>query len=451
VQATSLVAGVDAKQHNSIELLSTDGRTSMDSLLLLLERAAEEVRFLLDPGHNMVAHAIVLFTLFTMTLFRYQSTSSGASNKRVEFPDEVGIKVPPPNTTQWLHHCIEVETSFKYHERSRDDHQAALDAILADTRNNVNKSADVHVAVSVLDEHEAFDFDSVHHLPLPIEVEHFPLVLMMVYKIGANKCFAKVKVDLTEYDGVAALHAAFNMLEYLETGCCSPYPFKGTNAPLPEHQFENFEKQLSRIYWGKIWVRLSSAYWLGLWRRSPLMGSLEPLHSVRPALRYTEVSVSFKSLMSKIDQAKELLGIPFYAVTVNYSPSIALSICPSLDEVKDKKKRTDCITFPPVGTGPPPPMNAAHIEAIFNTIFLNNYGKHEAPKISGKVVGYTWDWSGFLTMFPPFFMVIQIQDKLFFSMSGPPSDMETLLASGIFDDVGKSKEFRHRSFYVRGE
>jgi len=52
---------------------------------------------------------------------------------------------------------------------------------------------------------------------------------------------------------------------------------------------------------------------------------------------------------------------------------------------------------------------------------------------------------------PSFFMVIQIQDKLFFSMSGPPSDMETLLESGIFDDVGKSKEFRHCSFYVRGE
>ena len=357
----------------------------------------------------------------------------------------------PQNIKQWLHHCVEVESAFKYYEKSQEDHAAALSTILQDPKNKVCKKEDAEVVVTTLDDDAAFDFDSVHHMPLPIQVERFPLVLMMMYKRNESKCFARIKVDLTHFDGVTALHMAFNMLEYLETGSFSPYPFTGSNPALPKHQLDNFNKQLSRMSWEKFRKRLSPTSWFGTWPlQIPFLTSTaEP---ERTYLRFTEVSGSFKTVMAKIDQAKKLLDLPFYAATVNYTPSITCSLCRSLEEVMDKQKRVDNITFPPVGTGPPPPMDADHTAALFNTLFFNNYGKHEAPRISGKITGHAWDWSGLdsETDFPPVFIVAQIQGKLFLSLSASPRHFDILSKSGILDDIGEHTPFRHRSFYVRG-
>ena len=350
------------------------------------------------------------------------------------------------NAGQWLQHTVEVETKFKYHEKTQADHQASLKAILDDPNNNVNRKEDLHVVVTLLGDNEAFDFDSIHHLELPLDVERFPLVVMMIYKKNEDKCFAKIKADLTMYDGVTSLHTVFNMLEHLEYGTCSPFPHTGKNPMPTESQYQNFTKQLSRMYWAKIRAKLSLGYWLGRWQRSPFMGNLESRLSDRPGLRFTEVTVPFKTIMNKIEQTKELLDIPFYSITVNYSPSIGLAFCPNLET--DKAKIADSITFPPVGTGCPPPMDANQVAALFNTIFVNNYGKHEAPRISGKVVGLTWDWVGMMKSFPPFFFIAQVQGKLFFTMSAAPADFELIAKSGIFDDVGKSTPFRHREAYV---
>mmetsp|Transcript_18585 Transcript_18585/g.46029 ORF Transcript_18585/g.46029 Transcript_18585/m.46029 type:complete len:254 (+) Transcript_18585:146-907(+) len=228
---------------------------------------------------------------------------------------------PQNNVAQWLHHIVEVEESskFKYHQVPTENYGEAIKAIVKDPKNNMNSERDIKIVVTELEDHEPFDFDSVHHRPLPVEVEFYPVVIMMTYKkTGENsKCFAEVKVDLTKYDGVTALHCVFNVLEYLETGECSPYPFTSRQEPLPENQFENFQKQLDRVAKGKRDAKFSLSYWLGRWTRTPFMGTLEASLPNRPARRFTEVTISYKELMQKIDQAKTLLNIPFYALTVN--------------------------------------------------------------------------------------------------------------------------------------
>jgi hypothetical protein len=379
-------------------------------------------------------------------------TMDGRTGQELSSAPSVPDELKPVTVTQWLHHVVEVETTFKYHELADAKYDEAIQTIVQDSKNSMNAEGDIKIVVSVLNEDEPFDFDSVHHRPLPVEVENYPVVIMMTYKKNVNKIFAEVKTDLTKYDGVTALHCMFNVLEYLETGTCSPYPFTSRQEPLPENQFQNFEKQLARVAKGKRDAKFSLAYWMGRWMRSPYMGQLESsLPADRPARRFTKVTISYKELMKKIDEAKTLLNIPLYALTVNYSPAAALSLCPTLEEVMNKKAIASNISLPPAGTGPPAPMNAAHVEMLFNTVFLNNYGKHKAPQISGKVVGHVWDWSGFLTSFPPFFMVIEIQGSLFFSWSAPPADFDAINKAGIFDGIGDCQEFRYRKFYVRGK
>ncbi|CAJ1944417.1 unnamed protein product [Cylindrotheca closterium] len=349
------------------------------------------------------------------------------------------------NTSQWLHHCIEYQGTKPYVVPSLEDHRKAIELIIADQGNNIQDRDSVGVHVTNVSKDESFDFDSVHHLPLPSLVELWPVVLDMVYQEGSDRCFVRIKCDLNSMDGVTALHAGLNLLEYMESGKISPYPFTASNPPLPANQFENFQNQLGRVEQGKLMAKTSGEP--GVWTRSPFMHEFEDTFSERPSRRYTSVDVSFKTIMKRIDEAKQILNIPFYAVTVNYSPAVALSISPTLEEAMDRKKRASNIALPPDGTGAPAPMNAAHVEMLFNTIFLNNYGKHGARRLIGKVVGYTWDWSGMLKSFAPFFHIVQIQDKLFFRMSASPPDMRVLEESKLFDDIGKFQSFKELPFY----
>lgn len=59
-------------------------------------------------------------------------------------------------------------------------------------------------------------------------------------------------------DGVTALHSGLNLLEYMESGTFSLYPFTTSNPPLPANQFENFQKELDRVEQGKLVATTSS-------------------------------------------------------------------------------------------------------------------------------------------------------------------------------------------------
>jgi hypothetical protein len=165
------------------------------------------------------------------------------------------------------------------------------------------------------------------------------------------------------------------------------------------------------------------------------MATFEDQFIERSGLRYTDVKLSYPEIMKRIGQAKDLLKLPFFAVTVNYSPEVALSLCLTIEECMDRNKKISNICLPPVGTGPPARMNAAHVEMLYNAIFLNLYGKHGAPRTHNgdvRVVGYAWDWSGIIKSYPPFMHVTQIQDKLFFCISAPSPDMQTIVDSKDF-------------------
>jgi len=354
------------------------------------------------------------------------------------------------NSKQWLQHCVEVETNPEHCGKSQEVHKAAADAIIADNANSI--TGNIVITSRTLSNDELFDFNSVHLLPLPIEVETCPLVLEAIYKADSSKYFVRIKSDLNVYDGVSALHAGLNLIEYLETeSTISPYPFTESNPPLPENQFQNFEAQLKRLGEAKAEYEAKKSAdpeYYKTFRRTPFSGAdYENMFESRSALRFTEVNISFPEILDRIEKAKKLLDLPFYAATINYSPSVALSFCSSIDEFRNRDKKIANICLPPVGTGPPPPMDNMHVEMLFNAIFLNSYGKHAAPKTSAKVVGYVWDWRGFLPTFSPFFQVCQIQDKLFFSASASPPEMDAMIEAGIFKDVGVSQTFQGCPFY----
>eukprot|EP00980_Cylindrotheca_fusiformis_P014217 scaffold3742_cov118-Cylindrotheca_fusiformis.AAC.3 len=364
------------------------------------------------------------------------------------------------NTRQWLAHCIEVETKPEYCRQRLEIHLDAIDSIVADSNNSIhNKTGkEVTVHITTVPQGEFFDFDTVHHLPLPRVVEEYKVVYEMVYQDNedSGKYFLRIKVDLNAFDGVTALHGGFNLIEYLETknaATLSPYPFNTSNPPLPDHQFENFQNQMQRIEEAKQKHEPDKENIEGLkWSRTPSMAvDFEEVFKERPGLRFTKVDLSFREILKRIDQAKQVLDIPFYAATINYAPNVAVSLCPTLEDFMDRERKVSNICLPPVGVGPPAPMNEQHVEDLFNTLFLNSYGKHAAPRTThAKVVGYVWDWMGLLKSFAPMFHVSQIQDKLFLSVTACPPDMEKLRKSKLFFDdetVGQAQPFVGRPFY----
>merc|ERR1711968_375371 len=100
-------------------------------------------------------------------------------------------------------------------------------------------------------------------------------------------------------------------------------------------------------------------------------------------------------------------GFPFYAVTVNFSPQIALAMVPDLPTLRNKEARLNCLTLPPAGASEPPPMDKDHPKSLFQCLFLNNYGKHN-PNISGRVTDFLWDWQGMLQTFNFFVFIIEV-------------------------------------------
>ncbi len=70
------------------------------------------------------------------------------------------------------------------------------------------------------------------------------------------------------------------------------------------------------------------------------MATFEDQFIERSGLRYTDVKLSYPEIMKRIGQAKDLLKLPFFAVTVNYSPEVALSLCLTIEECMDRNTTT---------------------------------------------------------------------------------------------------------------
>ena len=308
-----------------------------------------------------------------------------------------------------------------------------------------------------------FTFNNVHNnVSLPVEVESHPIVVQVIYQQGnRNKCFLQVKTDLDHFDGVSATHTGFQVLEYMEHGnidAVSTYHL-GTiaNGAEPGTNFKNFFAQISRVMKASAKSMFSSKkkgiFKQGINRNANedeffKQGLEKPEGSWRVCNRFNSIppDVKYKDLVKSIDTAKKATGQKYYAVTCNFAPKVALALVPTLDVVNNKKERLKCIALPPVGAGPAPDMEPATSTMLYNTFFWNNYGRHN-PNISGKIVDFLWDWTGFLQTFVPLSFVVQIQGKLFARICAPPDEYAMMKNTGALSIFGEPTRFHGNDFY----
>jgi hypothetical protein len=358
-----------------------------------------------------------------------------------------------PSHGQWLIFCVQIDT--KYCNKSIEEHARAAKAIVEGSVSTLQPGS-LAVIRLVLKDDAPFDFDSVHHLPLPFEMDTTPVVVEMVYKKSQDRCFARIKTDLSRYDGVTAFCAGQNVLEFLEHGSAdamSIYPFtppkRGVELPLSN--YVAFFKQLTRVLWAIGWNLLNPRYWRGHWVRGPLQGRLESTLPPRPWLRYSQVpdTTSFKDFLQQLDETKRYLGLPLYATTLNSSPYAFLTLVSSKEQLFTKQARYNNIFGPPAGYASPPPMNALHVGTLYNTLFFNNYGRHN-PNISGRITDLVWNWCGMYSSFTLFAFAAEIQGKKFFAFSAPPADFEAVTKEGLIGNgLGPVQPFIQREFYIR--
>jgi hypothetical protein len=94
-------------------------------------------------------------------------------------------------------------------------------------------------------------------------------------------------------------------------------------------------------------------------------------------------------------------------------------------------------------------MNALHVGTLYNTLFFNNYGRHN-PNISGRITDLVWNWCGMYSSFTLFAFAAEIQGKKFFAFSAPPADFEAVTKEGLIGNgLGPVQPFIQREFYIR--
>lgn len=280
--------------------------------------------------------------------------------------------------------CVEIHNGEKLNRTMINKAAAAI------TENSSIEKDHLFCGSLVLDKDHPFTFASIHNgTPMPIEVQCYPLVIQVVYLEGfESKVFLKVKVDLNFYDGVKALHTGFQVLEFIEHNedmtKVTPFPFTDNNGAVPSSNFLNFFSLLLHLFVAIICNLFAIEFWQGRWRRGPFQASIESkckaqggeLGSWRVYKRWNQIpnSVSYKDVRAASEVIKNALGLNNYATTVNFSPSVALSLCPNAEILGNKAKRLQHITLPPAGQAPPPPMDTIASTMLFNSVFYNNYG-----------------------------------------------------------------------------
>ena len=362
------------------------------------------------------------------------------------------------NINKTLQFGIQVEQAQKV--IAQKDKLTTAAGLLTSGGKSVVKANDLLVLSRTVGKDHPFSFASVHHdLPLPQAVDTVPMLIEVVFKEGvADKLFVRIKNDLDYYDGVTATHTGFQVLELLEHGALdqvSPFPFTGNNGGPDSHNSAGrvlrFFAQLWRILLAVVLSLLSPSYWRGAWMPGPFQSSIEAsCKGTRVCRRYNQIpaSVTFKEIMTMTDVIKSTLKLPYYAVTVNFSPTVALALVPTLAELKNKQARNKCICLPPAGTGPPPPMDAAHSASLFNCLFYNNYGRHN-PNISGQVTDFLWDWMGMYDTFLTFTHCVEIQGRKFVRWCAHPDEWRKIEATGVLSKLGVGAAFSPVPFYVK--
>ena len=354
-----------------------------------------------------------------------------------------------------LQHCIEISNAESMtNSKAIANIANAAQEIIASGKTPL-KAGELFVTYSKLEKSTGFSFNEVHRdVPLPIEVINYPVVVHVVIKEGvSDKLFIRVKVDLQYSDGVTGMNTGFQVGEFMEFGTAdkiSVLNIAGANGGAGDgfHLF-NFLSFLSRqayyaaasLLVGKseeftpIYNRASNEE---KWKK---LSSSCPHSSWRVCRRYkVPDTVKFRDILIKIESIKNILSMKYFATTVNFSPKVCVAFVPDMKTLRDKKAKLNCITLPPIGAGAPADMDASHVLAMTDCVFLNNYGIHN-PQFSGKVSDFLWDWQGLCHTFAPLIVVIQISGRYFLRVCCPPPEMKLVDDAKIFDDLGEPIHF----------
>ena len=169
------------------------------------------------------------------------------------------------------------------------------------------------------------------------------------------------------------------VLEFMEHGTVdkvSAFPYTGIHGPPESHNSAGrvirFLMQLSRIIGAAFLTLLSPSYWRGAWRPGPLQSIIEKFcKGTRICRRYNKIpaSTTFRDITAIMDGIRETLKLPYYALTVNFSPGVALALVKPAD-LMNRDARLGSFTLPPAGSGPPAVMDQC-------CLYCNNYGRHK--------------------------------------------------------------------------
>lgn len=266
------------------------------------------------------------------------------------------------------------------------------------------------------------NFNLVNAMPISPTWFSRPLVIQIVQSEKVDSLFLRSTTCLTNYDGVTALHTVFNVAEYLEHGK-SKRPeeyltlpaFKTANERVDFDEtkmaahVDNVSKQQA-IFQHWTWEDVLAD---GL-PPGPVRSCFEEQLQPREWRRFAQSQSSFKDFVAVASDIQERLKLTNVAVTVNFSPSVALAEVTTMQDVLDRQKRIEGI-FTPVGA--PLPMNLSHAEGLSYMLFWNNYGRHDPNLEILEVKGVSWNWTGLCKCFTPVLICTMVNGKNYFITS----------------------------------
>mmetsp|Transcript_54197 Transcript_54197/g.144506 ORF Transcript_54197/g.144506 Transcript_54197/m.144506 type:complete len:359 (+) Transcript_54197:484-1560(+) len=322
-------------------------------------------------------------------------------------------------------------SGLRVHEISEEMLSEAKTAVAAGSDGILTDGRFALLKRSVSCDLAGFTLDSIKQLPAPREVFDVPLTVEIMIHGESDELFFRSFTDLNKIDGVRALHTQMSTMEFLEMHFenrkdtkLSPFPF--TEANIPEYGERNVANR-DRFLGAMAAIEVPSP---------------DP-SSKRVFYRFNKIptGVQYREVEGMTEKLKEGLGLHYFASTVNYQKDglaqVGLAVSETLEELHSAEGRSKCLTMPP---GAPPPIDAPpHIASMFDSVFYNNYGRHN-PRISSIVTDFCWDWTGCDARFSPICVACSIQGKLFFQVSAAAPAWERVAHhfSGLGDPVEAS-------------
>jgi len=360
-----------------------------------------------------------------------------------------------PARAQTLCICSGYKPSGSFRIQQVDDTivSAAKKALVGSSEGILSEDRFAMMKTSVLQPAGGFTLESIKALPAPREVFEFGLTLEIMVHAQCEQFFMRSFVNLNKFDGVRALHTQLSTMEFLEAyfenrkdASLSPFPFSQSNVPgYGARNFANMAGFLGAMAGNAIASSIPGGLCTG--QRRDFDATAE-----RVFFRFNRIpaGVTYRQVEAIAEKAKQDLGFQYFASTVNFQSQgqsqVGLAVSRTLNELHSPEGRSKCLTMPP---GAPPPIDdPVHIGSMYDSVFYNNYGRHN-PRISATVTDFCWDWTGCDARFSPICVACSIQGRLFFQMSAAAPAWAAVKQH--FEVLGQPVESSVRPFLSEGE